>query len=81
MKKTTISPRLSDSNLASKKLGDIAAKKLEIKTEYYAKKLKIMEEQVSVLKKFGTLLSTFINSKDIQKYNKTKIICDLFSKN
>lgn len=64
MKKPSVASRLHDSNLAAKKLGDIATQKLELKSQYYAKKIKLMEEQVSVLKNISTQLSTFINSKD-----------------
>jgi hypothetical protein len=64
MKKPSVASRLHDSNLAAKKLRDIATQKLELKSQYYAKKIKLMEEQVSVLKNISTELSTFINSKD-----------------
>ncbi|XP_016657737.1 uncharacterized protein LOC100302440 isoform X1 [Acyrthosiphon pisum] len=61
VKKPSIAAGLHDSNLAAKKLGDIATQKLELKTAYYAKKIQVMEEQVSVLKNIGTMLSSFIN--------------------
>lgn len=64
MKKTSVVSQLHDSNLAAKKLGDIATQKLELKSQYYEKKVKLMEEQVFVIKNIGTKLSTFINSKD-----------------
>lgn len=63
MKKTSVSSRLHDSNSAAKKLEDVATQKLELKTEYHSKKLKIMEEQVSILKNISTQLSKFMNSK------------------
>jgi len=62
LKKPSVAAGLRDSNLAAKKLGDIATQKLELKTTYYAKKIQVMEEQVSVLKNIGTMLSSFINS-------------------
>lgn len=61
MKRTSAS-ELYDSNLAAKRLGDIAAQKLELKTLYYSKKIELMKEQLTTLNNINLVLSSFLTS-------------------
>lgn len=59
-RKMTTSARLAESNSAATRLGDIADKKFHMKSAYYEKKLKLMEENNEILKNLGTVLTTFV---------------------
>jgi len=60
--KTTKSKQLDDHNLAANKLANIAEQKLEIKKEYYAKKLKLMDEQTTDLNNMNNILSNYLRN-------------------
>lgn len=44
-------------------MAEIAAKKIEIKSAYYSKKLKLMEDKNTILKNINVSLMSLINKK------------------
>ncbi|CAI6353798.1 unnamed protein product [Macrosiphum euphorbiae] len=60
--KTTKLKQLENHNEAANKLAGIALQKLELKKEYYAKKIKLMDEQTVTLNNINNILSIFFKS-------------------
>lgn len=60
--KTTKLKQLENHNEAANKLAGIALQKLEVKKEYYAKKIKLMDEQTVTLNNINNILSIFFKS-------------------
>lgn len=53
---------MDDHNLAANKLANIAEQKLDLKKEYYAKKLKLMDEQTTAFNNINNVLSNYLRN-------------------
>ncbi|XP_050066120.1 uncharacterized protein LOC126555368 [Aphis gossypii] len=62
LKKNSKSKQLDEHNSAANKLANIAEQKLELKKEYYAKKLKLMDEQTIAVNNLNNVLSSFLKN-------------------
>jgi len=68
--------RLAESNLAANRLGDISEKKINLKADYYKKKLKLMEDRNIYYEKKLKLME----DKNVIFKNLTKVLTTLSEK-
>ncbi|VVC29447.1 Hypothetical protein CINCED_3A003183 [Cinara cedri] len=55
--------RFQENNDVANRMAELAAKKIEIKSAYYSKKIKLMEDKNAILRNINVLLMSYINKK------------------